>query len=75
MGSGAIDGAGTGNDSRVPDADHRDSPGRQGRSLLGLTRSLRSDRRKDEDLVKADDYVTIYISLPDCLVTPPTQIN
>ena len=37
MRSEGIDGAGTGNDSRVPDADHRDSRGRQGRSLLGLT--------------------------------------
>ena len=51
MESGGINGAGTGNDSRVPDADHRGSRGRQGRSLSGLTRSVCSDRRKDEDLV------------------------
>ena len=54
MGSGGIDGAGAGNDSRAPDADLRDSRGRRGRGLSGLTRSLRSDRREDEDLVYAD---------------------
>ena len=41
-GSGGIDGAGAGNDSRVPGAGSR---GRRGRGLSGLTKSLRSDRR------------------------------